>query len=578
MNRSVLSYLRQYFSVFLLGCIFVYQVVEFTKLSLIDFDGHHDGYILASAIGVSEGRLLYRDVFWQYGPLQPYILAGLIKAAPFFSPLMVARLTGVALTFLIFLLVLLQPSVRKQKLNEVVAIKLILMILFLALQDSNYGVPFLFWPNLFLAVFLALSINGLIKQIQNPNEFKKSSLFYLGLNLILISLTRTQFLAITSIILILILFQLRSKDQGNGIKFVLLGFNAPLLIVGLLMAKYHMLQDFFEQTFTWPREAYDSQLIANFFQILRDVVINNFLLVGLLVALVFDLILKRLNSFFKTILFALLTVQSMYEICYGEFSIWTSAVVYPARIPIVILEVVFLIVIALCASYIFYQALIWVAGTKNNYRASLSHYLVVTLAVLSLSQAFPVFDTRHTYWAVIGLLPLLAVNVLNAQRKYQYLYNFFSIVLILAVFSEIGKTSSAYEGLARVEGEERFVDGGIWTLAPNDSVSISTRRSSSLGKEFQFLEAEFSGDEQAIFLSKDASFSIFDGSWRSVDRWFVNWGPAPVLSSRIKANNYPLIVLDNLTASASERKQIYFSGYSQVDQMGRLSIFRIQQP
>jgi hypothetical protein len=234
-----------------------------------------------------------------------------------------------------------------------------------------------------------------------------------------------------------------------------------------------------------------------------------------------------------------------------------------------------LAMILLGGLYVFLGFLFGFFRRKTNHSRTLLHLTVVGLAALSVTQAFPVFDTRHANWAILGLAPLLTALLLGIGRRYLNIFITFCLALIFCMFLETQRTSSSYEMLERVRGEERFVDGGVWTLAPNDSMSTSTRRSSSLNTEFQFLGSVFSDDEQAIFLSEDAAFSIFDGIWRSKDKWFVSWGPVPVLSTRLMDEKYPPIVLDELTVRNFDRGQLYASGYELAHQMGRLSIFRM---
>ncbi len=576
MYKSVLNYLRQYLLVIVLVIVFVFQIIKFVKLSILDFDGHQDGYILASAIGVSEGRVLYRDVFWQYGPLQPYFLATIIKVLPFFSPLMVARLTGVILVLLTFLVALLQPSFSRKKLNQIVEIKLITLILLMGLQDSYYGVPFLFWPNHLLILLITLSINQLVRQIQKPNEFRDLQYALQGLYLSLLILTRPQFFMIGPIIALLIVVYLRSRDETSRVKYLLVGFVFPLLIVAFFMTKFHMLKDFFEQTFSWPRVAYDSQLIKNFAQILGEVFVSNLILVALIFVLMADFFLNFLGLIRQKIILLFFISYCTFQLFYGTFSIWTAANVNPARISIISLEVAILVALSFCVSYLVLSFFVMVFRRKVNHITTMLHLTVICMVVFSIAQAFPVFDTRHTNWAILGLAPLAIALLLSIRRSYQLVYVILGLVLVFGIFLETKQTSSSYERLARVHGENRFVDGGISTLTPNNSMSISTRRSSSLRDEFVFLESVFKDNESAIFLSGDAAFSIFDGTWRSIDQWFVNWGPVPMLSTRIIDERYPLIVMDELTVSKRDRYIVFSSGYKCVDQEGRLSIFRSQ--
>jgi hypothetical protein len=575
--KTFSNYLRQYLLVAILATFFLFQVIKFVKLSILDFDGHHDAYVLASAIGVSEGRVLYRDIFWQYGPLQPYLLAVLIKALPFFSPLMVARLTGLALVLLTFLVAILQPSLRTSKPNRIFEIKLITLIIFLGLQDSYYGVPFLFWPNHLLIFFIALSINQLVRQIQKPNEHKNSSYALQGLCLALITLTRPQFFLIGPLLVALIAIYLRSRNEKSKIKFLLVGFIFPLLIVTVTMTRNHVFKDFIEQTFIWPRAAYDSYVIKNFYQILSEVVMSNLLLVALIFVVMAESVFSFLGPLREKILLLLVVSYCTFKVFYGTISIWTAANVVPARISIVLLEIAILVALVLTAFCLIFHFFVVIFRHKLNHTSTMLKLAITCIAVFSVAQAFPVFDTRHTNLAILGLAPLAIACLLGTRRSCQHVYVVFGLVLIFGIFTETQRTSSSYERLARVHGEDRFVDGGVPTFTANDSMSVSTRRSSSLRMEFLFLESELKDDEKAIFLSEDAAFSIFDGTWRSIDQWFVNWGPVTKLQTRIIDGKFPPIVMDELTVTESERHLVSSSGYKYVDRKGRLSIYRMQE-
>jgi hypothetical protein len=573
-HNKALVFIRRYTLVVALTIFFIYQLIKFAKLSILDFDGHHDGYILASAIGVSEGRILYRDVFWQYGPLQPYLLAALIKALPFLSPLIVVRLTGLVSILVVFLVVLLQPTLRRQRKSEVLCMKLMVATLFLLLQDQYYGVPFLFWSNHLLILFLVLSFDLLLKQIKKADEHFKAQ-YKQGIYLSLIVLTRPQFFFILLLIFSLMIVHLRIRNETNRFPLLFLGFIGPLFIGVLLLIQHNALDDFVQQTWSFPRAEYSTQLVVDFFQISLKIITNNLMYGAALIILLANYLVKFLNplSYFKVI--SLLALTVVYKSFFGNSSIWAGSLVYPARNSIVFLEIAFLTSLLICLFFaIINIARLAFMGVIDR-GVTMSHLIVICIASVSLGQSFPVFDTRHTNWAILGLVSLVVALLTNLPRKYQRVWLIFGLSLITALFFETQKTSKAYEDLVRLKGSREFVSGDVGAVTPHDSMLIWLRRSSSLESEFQFLKTIFKDDESAIFLSGDAAFSVFDGSWRSTDKWFVNWGPVPWLSGRIKEAKYPLIVWDELSAGISERNQVYLSGYELVDQMGRLWVYRI---
>ena len=571
--KQILNNLRRYALVMTLILLFIYQLFRFMKLSILDFDGHHDGYIVASAISVSEGRVLYRDVFWQYGPLQPYLLAALVKILPFLSPLLVVRLTGLVSIWVVFLVVLFQPTVRRQEKPESLSIKLTVASLFLLVQDQFYGVPFLFWPNHLSILFLVLSFDLLLKQIRRPNEPSKSQ-YLQGIYLALIVLARPQFFLVVLLLFLLMIAHIKIRNEIHRFPFLLLGFAGPLFIGAAVLTKQNAVDDFVQQTWNFPRTEYSNQLVIDFFQILKGVATSNLIYVGAVTIFLANYSFKFLNrlSYFKLVSVIVTTI--IYKVYYGNSNIWVSGLVYPARSSVVILEIAYLTAVLTCLYFLFFNVYRLAFKPIGDRNVAISHLIVCCVALVSISQSFPVFDTRHTNWAVLGLIPLMVTLLLNLPRKYQRVWIFFGVSLTLVLFVETQRTSKAYEDLARVTGSSKFVGGDVETVVPHDSMLIWVRRSSSLESEFQFLDTVFNGDEKAIFVSGDAAFSIFDGSLRSVDKWFVNWGPVPWLSTRIKESDYPLIIWDELSASISERNQIYLSGYELVEQRGRLWVYR----
>lgn len=53
--------------------IFIAVVIWFGIMSRFGFDSHHDGIMLGAAAGAADGKLLFKEVFCQYGPLTVWI-------------------------------------------------------------------------------------------------------------------------------------------------------------------------------------------------------------------------------------------------------------------------------------------------------------------------------------------------------------------------------------------------------------------------------------------------------------------------------------------------------------------------
>mgnify|MGYP000709907813 CR=1 FL=1 len=68
-----------------------FSFVVLVQFSSLDFDPHHDGYMLADAISISQGKFLFSEAFGQYGPITPWIQA-LFVGLPFESPALALRI------------------------------------------------------------------------------------------------------------------------------------------------------------------------------------------------------------------------------------------------------------------------------------------------------------------------------------------------------------------------------------------------------------------------------------------------------------------------------------------------------
>ena len=86
--------------------------------------------------------------------------------------------------------------------------------------------------------------------------------------------------------------------------------------------------------------------------------------------------------------------------------------------------------------------------------------------------------------------------------------------------------------------------------------------------------------ERAIFLVPNGHWAVLSGNYRSVDPYFVDWGPLPPLASRL--NGHPVIVAASDVAAsailpgqaATSRDELRALGYAPVASNDRIVVFR----
>lgn len=122
----------------------------------LDIDAHHDGILFKPALDVSEGRILFKETFSQYGALTTYIQATALSL--FGQKLLVVRI----LTALVYgvMSVLLYIIFRRFLPKEIISTSIVLWIF----MEPSFLKTFLPWSSIYALLFQLSALYCLLKQ------------------------------------------------------------------------------------------------------------------------------------------------------------------------------------------------------------------------------------------------------------------------------------------------------------------------------------------------------------------------------------------------------------------------------
>ena len=124
--------------------------------AVFDFDPHHDGNLLEAAIGVQEGKALFKEVLTQYGPVTTWYLSLWVGVLPE-HPAVALRASHLAMVLFTGLFLGDLGRVAPRSLRLTSGTTWSLSTVWLLTNDVFYGVAMLPWPSM-VASFLTTAI------------------------------------------------------------------------------------------------------------------------------------------------------------------------------------------------------------------------------------------------------------------------------------------------------------------------------------------------------------------------------------------------------------------------------------
>jgi len=503
-----------------IGVAFFLIQIPFARIA---FDSHHDGYMLAAAIGVKDGAVIHRDVVSQYGPITT-LLHSVALLLPFGPALALRLFTAFQLAVTAALIADLgrvAPKGWPLRLPNTASAALVWIVL----NDAWRGIPILPWSSVTAGTLLSSAVWLLAAGSRKQSALtglSSQAYFLLAGSLVGLTLfTRVNVgaAAIAGSLTVLFMFRIRRVRPNHLSTSFAVGIAVSTFISILLLATRGALQEFFEQAITGPRQ-FVSDMAGpdgwNSFPWLLET-FAKYTPVFLAIIVVASCLASSRRA-----------AQAISLLALSIAILWVISIPRPNDSPLDSLERgLFLATppgghefnalhLTLVASVIgcgimLARNLLARSPTTNHLALSLGG----VIALAGTVQVFPTWDSRHIWWGIpIALavaLSMLGIRMPSNRR-------FFVILVVLVAPTLPSVVLTAQKTLE--EPRSSFVGSGFLTgmLGTDQELrQIETRSEFALARISQ---------RHSIFLAADGDLAVLSGTFGSYDAFFVDWAPS----------------------------------------------------
>jgi hypothetical protein len=498
--------------------------------SFLDFDTHHDGVMLAPAIAVAEGVPLFSGAFSQYGPVTHWLHGAFLFVWPFGDALglRVINTLLVAITAALMTDVArVAPQgwkIRQSHLG-------VLSICWILANDVLIGVPMLPWSSVVATLILVLIVWLFASYESNlGRDGNGSRVFFIGALLALLPGVRQTvgFTLIALIILFapLIVHRLRSSAGLPLIALAGFSFGASAMITPIWLTQ--SIIQWINQTFLWPISwASEATLRGSpLVGALATTFIACAVIGSMLFLWLFQNRLPRL-SVVGTSVFLVLTVLGLFsgnqelfvatEFVESGLYRWSDWVMELSSRGLWVLFGLGLFALLSLLALVLRN--VSIRESSNSMFAPL---LLVVVSLASITQIYPVADSRHIWWAIPPSIISFAW-LLGRFPKFGAFGLWFPVVGVW-VSSLVLVAGANLLLVERTQYHPDSVAAGMWGRADRvEEVENAVKLAQSLGNI-----------ETSIFLVSDGYLSVVLGDYSSADQYFVSWGPLEPIEERVK--------------------------------------------
>lgn len=523
-----------------IAVLFLLQFSVLIAIAPLRPDPHHDGIILAPSVAVSEGMVIYRDVFSLYGPALYWINALILEIFP--KTILTLRVFNAFLCLGIS--ILLYRSVLKFTKHQVAIAICSSWVFACAVFSTSFKTNLIQSPSLFSTFFLLLAFLRGSQYLEREN---KRLGFEFGVWLGLSGLTRIQNFGIC---IAFLLFQYLIKQRPRFILWTILGYLIPCLCFIIYLVKTGSLADYVNQTIKFPSQHFPEPADLTNYNLFLYLVS---FAIGVAGWLLINLLSKRdldNNRFALKIglLFTFFALLGKYILNQADLPL----------IPKLILgEPLDRLSQVLGFTGVFATLLFAVKSVHSLKKSQITstQLLALIVSIASVSQLVPKPDVMHLWWITpVIMLPLLTFGNQKLVQAVSSLASSICMVglVLFLIFLSQGKSLNELGALR-----------GTYSL--NDE-----------GAYFSIYEPLM---EKTLFESKNIHFdceqglpSVITGRFLSSSKWYVNWGDVAQSTTKYDSGDI-LVVCDKSRAEIQKLmrdKNMKFVNFSTIN-MGSYS-------
>ncbi len=501
---------------------FVIQSAVLFGVSPFQGDGHHDGIVFAPSVAFSEGLVVQKDAFSQYGPLNVWLYGSILKLFP--NQVLVLRI-AVALLSLITAWVLFQVLKRTSLSNRAILITTT-WITANAVYMTSFPASPLPWASVTANLFALIGLFFLVAE--NRDKKQNKALFLSGLFFGVSVFARVQFIALIPILLLLMLVT-KTLMTMKSLVWMALGFVFGMSFIVYILLMQGALIPYVNQSIVFPITKYPSfGYSTNYnlylFTLLLTVPIFAF---GLL------FLIKKLIKSFSTVLATIMILSLLLVLNF--VSRW---VVPNSTLPLIPRVVIGEIIeksglwLGYSSALVCLVAPLMLLKKHKLHRDTTSIGELATIATgfIGVLQLYPYPDVQHLWWASPILIPALHFAPKVALTKEFLLLCKCTILTGLILFV--------------------YFLHQPWYEFKNHSMKgvYSTQEKTELYEVFLPIE-KYTDSRSYRFDCEDGIHSVAGGKYLSVDKWFVNWGNIQN-NSRVPRNVKAIFICDKKIAYA----------------------------
>jgi len=512
-------------------CCFALQI-PFLRL---DFDRHHDGYMLNPAIAVHDGAKIHSEIASQYGPLTTWTQSWFLNLPT--SPALALRIwAAVLVSVLVFLIANLGSGVLRQW-GMTSSAACAAAGLYFALSPHWMGITPLPWSSLLAGCLGMISAHLFALSVQRgPRHLPAiaSGVFVGLLPFARVNVGVATCLMVGTLVILMIVSP-RYRPQGIRLG---LGMTLGFSLVPLALSLQGSLGDYWQQSVVeplqWSQRARSSWNTGeNLLRILRE---QLFLLISLAAFVILQFRARSLAiKIFVVPVACFLVVQAFLGHHTGSSFNSLNSIFdeYPwARGTNFFLHVCLISTLFLLPSA---SLSIWRLARRNPPQPKdLVFTYLLLIALGALVQIFPTWDARHIWW---GLPAAVAALV---WKSHTFVVRRSPVTVVAALGAALLLLSASIATNQHLSH----------LRLPHPTETSSAGMLSSpyivlpLREELSFLQSHTDKDTRFIHAGRNFDLSSLFGSYRGHDKYFVNSKAQSPTKSRLEDRPHILVEYD----------------------------------
>ena len=498
-----------------IGLTFFLIQIPFAR---IGFDSHHDGYMLAAAIGVKDGGVIHRDVVSQYGPITT-LAHSLILLLPLGPALALRLFTAFQLALTAALVADLgrvAPKTWPLRFPFTASAALVWIVL----SDAWRGVPILPWSSVTAGTLLSSAVWLLAtgsRKSSTCTGFSVQAYFLLaGAFVGLTALTRVNVgtAAMLGSLAVALVFRLAGASPNRLVERFAFGVIASVLATLLALALASSLREFVQQAILNP--LWFAPLMVEGWRPMQWLIATtaHYAPLSIVIAGAARLLGRPERTVRKVGAFLMLLTAVW---LFSNPRPWASRLESFKRGFLQLADPTLItsnaLLLALVSSALGCCALISIHLVRLA-SSTADPVFVITgvLAVAGTVQVFPTYDSRHIWWGM-PLALALTLSTFGSLFNNKRYFAFTLVLFILPVLLSALKSANMTLGEPRTAlGEETIWYGMMGTKSEVERL-----------KEREHFVRTRVNSGSSIFLANDGDLSVLSGSFQSTDRYFVDW-------------------------------------------------------